>query len=376
MTDRTERQGRVPRVLFNMPSQPTSPSGVGRLGLELLRHLVRSNRFAYDFRGQFSREQLLERGIEGLERVTTIPPVRGYLTETIKSTLVAPVRFPASRYDLVVNVDPLGTAAGGRKRLTILHDLYFKALPQLFTPKQRLRSEIVFGLTLSRSDSIVCDSKATEEDARKFFPRLDGRLSTIYPDSTTTAAPGDAPPPGLEPESYVLAVSNAGVNKNFGALADAFVQIAAERPWLRLVHVGADPHGIFATRLSEAGLADRLVRRTGISDAELATLYRFALCLCVPSLYEGFGLPLIEAQRLECCTVYSDRSSTGEVGGGGGIAFDPENVTELAGILARLADDPLLRKTLRAAGLRNAERFSWQRAAEQYEAEFERLVGA
>lgn len=361
-----------------MPSQPPRPTGVGRVGLELSRRLLErgQGRWRFDFRGQYSREQLGVQGVRGFGEVITIPAVSGHLAETLKSSVLGLIQPNA--YDVVLNVDPLGMAAGGRRRLTILNDLYFKAAPELYTVKGRWRSDILYGLTLRASHLVACISHTTERDALRFYPSLKGRTCTIPLGSTLedTGAPLPSAIRSLSTSGrrYVLAVANASVNKNFGVLADAFVGIARDRADLHLVHVGADPENVFGNRLAAEGLGDRFTRLTGIDDAALAACYREALCLCVPSLYEGFCLPIVEAQRNGCCVVFSERSASGEIGGDGGIPFDPQNAAALATALASVADNAQLRGRLRQAGFRNAEQYTWDRTARLYEEEIARLI--
>lgn len=354
-------------ILLNMASQPPGkPTGVARFGIELSRRLIARGTHKYLFRSAWSREQLPSEFASGASLIT-IPPVTSYFAEVVKSSLAASSRFPAGEVDAIVNIDPLGLAAGGRRRLTIVHDLYYRALPELSSRYQRIKAQAIHAAVLHRSHAIVTVSHTTAADVRRFFPSLAGRVTAIHSDSIMAAtAPGPLPSQ-VSDHPYVLAVANVTANKNFAVLAEAFGQIAQQFPALRLVHVGGDDAEVFQSVLGRYVAGDRLIRLQAIDDGVLASLYAHALCLCVPSLYEGFCLPIVEAQRLGCPVLFSNRSASGEIGGSGGIPFDPEDIKGLAFHLRRVIDDAALRHDLAEAGRRNVERFSWERAVVEYE---------
>ena len=118
--------------------------------------------------------------------------------------------------------------------------------------------------------------------------------------------------------------------------------------------------------LDDPELKARLIRLSGIDDHQLADLYRHAACLCVPSTYEGFCLPVLEAQQLGCPVVCSNRSATPEIAGKGALTFDPADSDSLVAALERLFREPDLASDLRQAGYENRKLYSWQKAAESY----------
>ena len=163
-----------------------------------------------------------------------------------------------------------------------------------------------------------------------------------------------------------MAVGNATENKNFGVLAAAAAIIHSSDPDIAMVHVGDDPGEILAQTLKQFNSAVRLLRFSGIEDAQLANLYRHASCLCVPSLSEGFCLPILEAQICGCPVVCSDRSAMPEIAGKGAVLTDPTDPTALATALKSVLDSPEKAASLTQLGLENAKQFSWERTASQY----------
>lgn len=353
-----------------MPSQASDrPGGVGRFGLELTRQLLSRNTHAYSLRSQFSKSDL-DPSFSGLKRVETIGRVRQFAREVVESSLYSPFHGVFRSNDLIVNIDPLGIFAGGRARVTIVHDLYFATMPALYSRFDIAKAWLVYRLVLNRSTRIVAISQSTGNDIKRHFPHLARRVRVILSDTAMDATPDPAMLAQWKDQRFVLAVANASPNKNLETLGHAFCRVAGAEPGLLLVHVGSDPANRLAAVMAEHGLTDRLVRQRGISDPALAALYRSALCLVTPSLYEGFCLPLLEAQRYGCPVIFADAPGTAEIGGIGGLRFDPRDVAALARLLERVIHKPSLRSVMRARGHRNARRFSWERSALEYETVF------
>lgn len=173
-----------------------------------------------------------------------------------------------------------------------------------------------------------------------------------------------------------MAVGNATENKNFSSLAEAMASIHSSDPDIALVHVGNDPGEILGRTLQQINSAVRLVRFSGVDDAQLTNLYRHAACLCVPSLYEGFCLPILEAQVCGCPVVCSNRSAMPEIAGKGAVLIDPTDPVALASGLKSVLDNPAKAATLVRLGLKNADRFSWNKAAHDYYDLFVRAITA
>jgi len=357
-------------VLLNMPSQSRDrPTGVGRFGLELSRWLVGRHRHVYSMRSQFGMADLDE-SFRAMRDIVTIDTVRRYAQEVLQSSLTATFHPVFRSSDLVVNIDPLGVFTGGRARVTIVHDLYFATMPSLYSRFGVLKAWLIYRLVLGRSTRIVAISQSTANDIKRHFPRVAERVRVILPDSPMRATPDPVWLDEWTNQCFVLAVANATPNKNLETLGRAFCGIAANHPGLLLVHVGSDAANRLAPIMAEHGFAERLVRQRGISDGALAALYQSARCLVIPSLCEGFCLPLLEAQRYGCPVVFANAPGTAEIGGTGGLRFDPLDVSALARLLDRVIRKRTLRKVMRARGHRNATRFSWERAAADYEGVF------
>jgi glycosyltransferase involved in cell wall biosynthesis len=362
------------RILFNMPSQYAGrPSGVARMALELLDNLVGKGEFLYTLRSPWSRDQLPESLRAKQLSVITIERSNSRGLDVLRQTLTFPIFCRREKIDLVVNLDPFGSASGGRARMVIVHDIYFRTIAKHLEKRAVRTNDLVLKLMLFGNSEIVTVSEATKHDLELWYPQAKGRVTAIH--SATSIKPVQKSDQAREIVGpYVLAVGNATENKNFGVLAEAMAKIHLSFPDVLLVHVGDDESEIIAATLRSLGSSLQLVRFKGIDDARLAGLYADASCLCVPSLYEGFCLPVLEAQVCGCPVVCSNKSATPEIAGEGALLFDPTDTNALVNCLRSVLGDKEVSRKLTMLGYKNAERFSWALAAAQYQKVFERML--
>ena len=352
-----------------MPSQYAGrPSGVARMAFRLLESLLAEGDDDYVLRSPWRREDLSPALQASRLEVVVTPRPKKILLDIFSQLITVPALCRRLKIDLVLNIDPFGAAAGGRARVTVVHDLYFYTLQDQVGPRAVATTNLAYRLVLGGSQHVVTVSDATRADLLRWWPKLAGRTRTIRSasmlevGSAATAAPAHSAPG----QPYVLAVGNATPNKNFALLAEAMAGLTAKHPELAIVHVGADPEESIATVLAERGAATPLRRLSGIDDAALEALYRGAACLCVPSLSEGFCLPILEAQSTDCPVICSGVSAMPEIAGEGALLFDPTDADDLARQLERLLSEPGLRQDLILKGRANNAGYSWERAAGLY----------
>lgn len=162
---------------------------------------------------------------------------------------------------------------------------------------------------------------------------------------------------------YIFYVGNAHPHKNVEGLINIFLQIKKRYNGLRLVLSGNDHY--FWQRVKQY-FADKDIIYTGrISDEELVSLYKGAECFVMPSLEEGFGIPLLESMACECPVVSSNKGSLPEVGGEAAIYFDPLNKEDFLNALTSILDNGLLSKKLIGKGKKRVKDFSWHNLAKQ-----------
>ncbi len=208
------------------------------------------------------------------------------------------------------------------------------------------------------ADALICISDNTRDDLLERYPALADRVHVTHLAASIDASMSRGPEP-VPSRPYFLHVGVRGGYKNFDLLLAAFARVAPARPDAALCVAGAPLTAEEGRRVAELGLAGRLEVFEHPTDAHLAKLYRSSIALVYPSLYEGFGIPPLEAMSCGTPVVASDSSSVPEVVGDAGLLFDPRSADELADILLVLLDSPSERGRLIERGFRRAQQFSW-----------------
>ncbi len=221
---------------------------------------------------------------------------------------------------------------------------------------------------------VICISHTTRRDLVETFGTDEAKIVVTHlaPSIDRSMAGGPEPVPD---RPFVLFVGNRPRYKNFEGLLAAFAGARAELPELTLAVVGDAFTKIEARGISERGLDDAVHLVGRVSDHHLAKLYSCSLCLAYPSLYEGFGLPPLEAMACGTVVVASARGSIPEVVGDAGVLVDPEDPAEMARALVSVATDTSLRSRLVAAGSERVGRFSWDDLARQTLAVYDSVRG-
>jgi glycosyltransferase involved in cell wall biosynthesis len=213
---------------------------------------------------------------------------------------------------------------------------------------------------ISASQAVICISENTKKDLIEHYKVPESKVVVTHLASELDISMTYGPEP-VPSRPYYLFVGSRFRYKNFDGLLKAFAKINTRRTDLGLCVVGAPFVEEEEKLLSELKLSDR-VERYGIpNDSHLAKLYRSSIAFIYPSLYEGFGLPPLEAMSCGTAVVASDRSSIPEVVGDGGILFNPESEDDLADILLLLSSDSTKRDELVKKGLERSKAFDWDK---------------
>jgi glycosyltransferase involved in cell wall biosynthesis len=227
---------------------------------------------------------------------------------------------------------------------------------------------------IERADAILCISEHTRRDLVARFPAVAER-SVVTPLASSMqldpAAVAAAPPPG---RPYFLHVGGREAYKNFPFLLRVWAKFHAAQPDVQLHVVGRQWLASERALLAELKIEDSVVHRGEADDAQLALLYAQSLALIYPSLYEGFGIPPLEAMRCGTAVVCSDTSSLPEVCGDAPLYFDPRDEEMLLTHLHTLLDSDEARRACIARGATRATLFSWERTAAQTWEVYRRLA--
>jgi glycosyltransferase involved in cell wall biosynthesis len=255
-----------------------------------------------------------------------------------------------------------------------LNDLAFRLRPAEVPWQQRAYFGTVLGPALRQAAAVLVISETTRRDLLECYPipGLEQRVTVVSP-GLPEQVPAGHLPAGLQP-GYILAVNTIEPRKNYPRLLAAYRQLRGRTGALPMVVGGGPgvPPLVIAGRPGWAfgDTMQRIEAEPGVrylghvDEATLSALYESASVLAFPSLYEGFGLPLLEAMARGLPAVVGNRGALPELAAGHAVLVDPEDVASIAAGLERSLTDEPLRKKLIEGGKRRAAGFSWGRAAD------------
>jgi glycosyltransferase involved in cell wall biosynthesis len=354
-----------------------SPGGIGRYSLQLARALA---------------------GMDLSERFTLLRAARPRIaadvtTQMDQARLFTPPHHPFEQLtlplellrlhaDLLHSTDFIPPQRRRCKSVVTVHDLGFLLCPETLTgPSRRYYGQI--RSAVRSADRIIAVSRCTRDDLERLVGAEPSKIDVVL----------EAPDPRFGPvesrealasarrrlgvsRPYVLFVGTFEPRKNLVTLLDAFGHVRRQIDvQLALVgHRGWHYEPVFR-HLRKLGLEPHVKIVQGIPNAELPPVYSGAAVLAFPSLYEGFGLPVVEAMACACPVVASDRGSLPEVVGEAGLLVAPEDASALAEALLRVLSDAELRSDLVRRGLEQVRSFSWCKAANETLAVYRRVAG-
>ena len=251
-----------------------------------------------------------------------------------------------------------------------LHDLGYRYFPRSHTALQRLYLELSTRWSAAAAQRIIAVSRHTAADLQRFYGVPEAKIRVIHeaPVSRTPEPTQDAATAPVYQRPFALYVGTIQPRKNLLRLIDAFARLtqqqeigwdlvlAGRRGWLSQA---------YERHAAARGLTGRVHFPGYLPDAAVAALMEKALFFAFPSLFEGFGLPVLEAQTTGVAVMCAKNSALPEIAGDAALLVDPENVDEIAAAMLRLSQDENLRQELIAKGYENVKRFSWEKAARE-----------
>jgi glycosyltransferase involved in cell wall biosynthesis len=315
----------------------------------------------------------LGRGIAAGLYVRRLPKT-GRMIKALGGALFEPVAA-MMRPDIVHETyySPRSTYGGRVPHVLTVYDMIHERFPGSFAVNDPVAS--YKASAVHRADHIFCISENTRRDLLEIHNLPEDRITVTYLGydalavSSLTAAElvGDSP--------YLLHVGGRQGYKNFDGLLRAY----AASNWLhtnfRVVCFGGGAFSALEKGLiAELGLSDAQVMQMGGADDRLAALYRSAAAFVYPSMYEGFGIPPLEAMSLDCPVICSNTSSIPEVVGDAGEYFDPANTASIREALERVLQSGARRNRLVELGRVRCKLFSWERCAQETMAVYRRLA--
>lgn len=355
-------------------------SGIGLYTRELMRRLPRIDapvRWTVLFdRPEVMERELAETGIGEFDHVSAVLFPHSPFSPASQMRLPGLLRrldadvFHSTNYMIPFVAGGLSGARAPRVVVTI-HDLIPLLFPH-YTPKAlKTRFLPVFRMILRgaarRAWAILTPSRSTAEDVIRELRLAPWRRNRIHvtPEAASAVfSPGDAPAtPSASPT--ILFVGRRDPYKNLPALIRAFRAVARTIPGVRLRVIGPpDPRYPEAEAVArESGVSGSIEWQGYVDGPELIRAYREASVFALPSRYEGFGLPVLEAMACGAPVVCGNASSLPEIAGDAALLVPPDDEAAIAAAILRVLTDPALAADLRARGLRRASEFSWEQTA-------------
>jgi glycosyltransferase involved in cell wall biosynthesis len=285
-----------------------------------------------------------------------------------------------ARADLVHSLASTGAVGGQFARVVTVHDLHYRVHPDTHFGMRALGMRALVPLAVRRAHRLIVPSEATRADLLRFTGAEPERVDVI-PEGIgqSPGTQGDAGAGrerlGAGERPVVLSVSAKRPHKNLARLIGALARIPGERRPLLVLPGYPTPYEDELRELARARDVSADVRFLGwVSSRELDDLYAAADCFVFPSLYEGFGLPVLEAMARGVPVATSGRASLAEVAGDAALRFDPDDEASIAAAIETLLGDEALREQLRAAGRERSSGFTWERAADLTVAAYRRAL--
>lgn len=361
-------EGKNMRVLFDYQIFVQQEyGGVSRYYIELKKELEKYRDFKIDIKVLFPRNVYLRQ--EQNKRIYALKNQYLRLGIEIVNKIFNMILCLVNRYDIVHitwNSRYLNRLCKKKLIVTIhdmIHELYMKEDKVEIRNKRRAIEDATLILAVSNS---------TKRDILKIYPYIDEKKIRIIYHGTNHLPIAEAPV-GIEiPEKYLLYVGKKEGYKNGLFFINCIDDLLALKNDLYFIFIGGGDWNE-EERAVINKYSDRVIQMQ-VSDAELAYMYQNALAFVYPSLYEGFGLPILEAYDNNCPVVCSNTSSLPEVGGDAALYFDPTDKKEMIAQIMKVINDPFLKKEMIKKGLERTKIFAWENTAKEIYAAYKSVA--
>ena len=265
---------------------------------------------------------------------------------------------------------------GSKKRLVTIHDVFHLAYFNQLTTAQKFYSRLMISAAVSLSDQIITVSQFSKEEIVRHTGCKPDKIKVIYNGVRTEPVLKD--PAGIRaryrlPEKYLLFVGNVKPHKNLKKLLEAYLLLAPSvREEFKVVIVGkkegfiTGDSGLISMVSSTPELSGNIHFTGFVADEDMDSIYALASLFVFPSLYEGFGLPPLEAMLNKCPVLSSRAACMPEVCGDAVVYFDPLNAAELSEKIAHTLADGQLRKNLAEKGSMHIRKFRWESSVDEH----------
>ncbi|HLN18815.1 MAG TPA: glycosyltransferase family 1 protein [Patescibacteria group bacterium] len=267
----------------------------------------------------------------------------------------------------------------GMKTVVTIHDLAWKYFPETFTKKDLFKINLLTWLAVHLSDKIITVSESSKKDILKFYPKVKsenikvvyhGFDAQVYDQERNLEIEEEIKKKYTVTGDYILYIGAIQPRKNLETLVEAFEKVKnlkASPKELKLVLVGEHAwlsESLFK-KIEKSQYKSDIIAPGRISFSDIGHLLRGAKAFIFPSLYEGFGIPVLEAMASRVPVICANNSSLPEVGGDAAIYFDDKNSHDLSEKIQKILTDENLQKSQIAKGLEQIKKFSWEKCAKE-----------
>jgi glycosyltransferase involved in cell wall biosynthesis len=369
-----------PQIGIDVTSALTQGGGIGRYTRELVRALVTlesDNRYTLFSARPPDRCPVPDPlpGGAAIEHRPAFLSERWLYRIWYRLRLPLPVQLFSGQLNLFHSPDfVLPPVHGDIPTLLTVHDLSFIHFPDTFPSTLVNYLNQVVPWSIARAWHVLADSVSTKNDLREYYAVPDEKITVLYSGVSSAYRPVESPTVlkstqqgyGLDDDPYVLSVGTIQPRKNYQMLIRAFALIAREHP--HNLAIAGGKGWLEDEMMAEAarqGIADRVRFLGFVADEHLPALYSGASLFVFPSLYEGFGLPVLEAMACGVPAIISNSSSLPEVGGDAALQLPPDSPEAWADGMNMVLNDRKLAADMIAAGFAQAHRFNWEQAAQE-----------
>jgi glycosyltransferase involved in cell wall biosynthesis len=307
---------------------------------------------------------------ELLPAVTVPVSARNRAQWVLGEQALLPRQAARAGVDLVHSLASTAPLHGRFRRVVTIHDLIYARFPEAHSGMRGKGMRVLVPWAARRSERVIADSQSTRDDLVRLLGMDPERIDVVplglgaLRRQTPMAEREVRARFDLGERRIVLSLSAMRPHKNLARLIGALARIPADsRPLLVLPGYQTWHEGELRERAASAGVAADVRFPGWVSGAELEGLWAIADCFVFPSLYEGFGLPVLEAMARGVPVACSNAASLPEVAGDAALLFDPNDEPAITAALLRLLQDSALRERMRSRGLIRAGEFTWERAA-------------
>jgi glycosyltransferase involved in cell wall biosynthesis len=320
------------RILFDHQKFTTQKyGGISRYFFNIINHINNSKEDSCKVGVLYSQNHYLNRNSSALNRYASQLLKKNYLADKLYQINASYCRNLIGKEDYDVfhptYYDPYFLDILKKPLVTTIHDMTYERLPEYFWAQDPLTFHK--RLHIEKADAIIAISETTKEDLIHFHQVDERKVSVIYHGIEPDIPLVLEPVPNLNPH-YLLYVGDRSGYKNFYLFIDAFKKISIKYPEINVVLTGGGPIGKADQELLyRLKLTDR-VKHYNVSDEQLNYLYSHAILFVYPSLYEGFGLPILEAFKARCPVLLSNTTCFKEIGADAVAYFEARDLSDLA----------------------------------------------